>query len=169
MRTLTHAAGLVVLVIACGDSPAGPAVEVPTETIRVYFTRGGAPRPVIRSIFPTFNPLPVALGELLEGPTDGERATGYTSFFHAQTASAFHKIEIREDSLVVVDLLDFSRYAPGAATAQGAAMLLGELNHTVFQFSFIKSVIYRFNGSCSRFFQWLGQSCRTIRRDAIAT
>lgn len=114
MRTLTHAAGFVVLVIACGDSPAGPAVEEPTETIRVYFTRGGAPQPVVRAIFPTFNPLPVALGELLEGPTDGEPSNGYTSFFHAQTASAFHKIEIREDSLVVVDLLDFSRYAPGA-------------------------------------------------------
>jgi hypothetical protein len=168
MLSWKRLAGIVVIALGCGDSPAGPDAEGPTDEIRVYFTRGGVPQPVIRSIFPTFEPLPIALAELLEGPTAEERANGFTSFFDPQTASAFDRAEIRDDSLVVIDFLDFSRIIPGASTSAGAALLLGELNHTVFQFAAVKSVIYRFNGSCTRFFTWLNQPCRTIRREAIA-
>lgn len=158
-------AGLLV-VLGCGDSGVEPD-DGPTDEVRVYFTRAGVPQPVTRTIFPTFEPLPVAVVELLEGPTAAERNAGYTSFFQAQTASAFDRIEIRDDSLVVIDFLDFSHIVPEGSTPAGAAMILGEMNHTVFQFSFVRSVIYRFNGSCTRFFTWLRQSCRTIRRDAL--
>lgn len=168
MRKVSRALALLAPLLSCNDAPSGPDDEGPTEEILVYFTRAGVPQPVSRTIFPTFEPLPIAVGELLEGPTSDERASGYTSLFFAGTASAFDKIEIREDSLVIIDLLDFSHLAPAGGTPAGAAMVLGEMNHTVFQFAFVKSVIYRFNGSCTRFFQWLNQPCRTIRRGALA-
>ncbi|MGH7502827.1 MAG: hypothetical protein ACREL7_13865 [Longimicrobiales bacterium] len=163
-RLLTFAFATVA---ACDDSPPGPVDEQPTREIHVFFTRDGQPAPVTRSIFPTFNPLPVAMSKLLEGPTPEERTAGFSSFFFIRTAPAFDRLEVRPDSLAVIDFLDFSHIIPEASSAAGAAMLLGELNHTVFQFSFIKSVVYRFNGSCTRFFDWLGQACQTIRRDAI--
>lgn len=167
MLKISRAIALIAPMLACSDASSGPAEEEPTEEILVYFTRAGAPQAVKRTIFPTFEPLPIAVGELLEGPTSDERASGYTSLFFAGTASAFDRIEIRGDSLVIIELLDFSHLAPAGGTPAGATMVLGELNHTVFQFPFVKSIIYRFNGSCTRFFEWLNQTCRTIRRDAL--
>jgi hypothetical protein len=170
MKTLPRIIALLIASApACDDSPSAPGPDRPTYEIRVFFTRAGEPQPVTRSIFPTFDPLPVAISKLLEGPTPQERAAGFSSFFSARTASAFARLEIRPDSLAILDFLDFSHIIPDASSTAGAAVLLGELNHTVFQFAFIKSVIYRFNGSCSRFFDWLGQSCHTKRRNAAGS
>ena len=154
-------ASLASLVFACNDNSVNPGLD---DSVSVFFTRNGAPQAVQRVVPDTHDPLPFALAELLEGPTNAEIADGFSSFFHDRTATGLGKVEIRPDSLAIIDFLDFSHLIPDAASATGSARLLGELNHTVFQFPSVKSVIYRFNGSCSAFWNWLSQSCRTVRR-----
>ncbi len=151
------------LLPACGESPAEP-VRQPVDRVDIYFTRNGRPEPVSRSIAPTFSPLLVSLNLLLSGPTQQERDAGYTSLFGDRTATALSGITMRPDSLATIEFLDFTHIVPEGSTAQGSAQLLGELNNTVFQFTFVKSIVYRINGSCSRFWNWLNRACETVRR-----
>lgn len=138
----------------------------PVDSVLVYFTRAGRQEAVLRHIEPTDAPLEPAIRALMAGPTNAEIEQGFDSHFSAITAAAFHRVEIREDGLAIVDMFDFSRQAPAGADA-GGAQLLGELNLTVFQFHQIRSVVYRFEGSCTRFWEWLDQSCLTVRRSDV--
>ena len=166
MKGVRPAVSLLLLLAAttgCGGEagvePHGDAVD----TVVVYFTRGGRQEAVRRDIALTSAPLEPAIRALLAGPTPAERQAGYTSHFSESTAAAFNRVEIRSDGLAFVDLFDFSKVAPSGADG-GGAQLLAELNLTVFQFEQVRSVIYRFDGSCTRFWNWLERACETVRR-----
>jgi hypothetical protein len=66
----------------------------------------------------------------------------------------------------VVDFGDFSGIIPNASSSLGSTILLGELNATVFQFPAVRSVEYRFEGSCDAFANWLQLDCEKLRAPA---
>lgn len=158
---------LLLAAAACGgEDGIGPVDDGPVDFVLVYFTRDGRQESLRRDIPLTYEPLEPAIRALLAGPTAAERQAGFTSHFSEITAAAFMRVQIREDGLAVVDLFDFSPYTPAAASG-GGAQLLAELNLTVFQFGGIRSVIYRFDGSCTQFWRWLERPCVTVRRAEV--
>jgi hypothetical protein len=59
------------------------------------------------------------------------------------------------DGGAVVDHDDLRKTIPNASSSAGSAMLLAELDATVFQFRSVTSVEYRLAGSCRDFGEWL--------------
>jgi len=168
MRTIGSAFLLVAAAAVCGgESAVEPDGDTPVDAVFVYFTRAGRQEAVHRTIEPTNAPLEPAIRALLAGPTSAERQAGFTSHFSDITAAAYGAVDVRSDGLAVVDLFDFSQVAPSGSSG-GGAQLLAELNLTIFQFEHVRSVIYRFNGSCTRFWNWLGRTCETVRRTDVA-
>jgi hypothetical protein len=145
---------------AAAPPDAGPPAQ---REVRVYFTRDEQPVPVERRV-PADAPLRGALRALLAGPTAAERAAGLESWFGEPTAQMLRGVTIGADGVAIIDFDDFSGIIPNASTSAGSAMLLGELNHTVFQFPEIAAVEYRLAGSCDAFWNWLQRGCGTIRR-----
>jgi hypothetical protein len=145
-----------------------PPADAPQEqefvAVNVHFTRDEQPVPIERQVPDTVGVLRAALEEQLRGPTEEERAQGYFSWFSDQTAGMLSRVSVDEDDHAVVDFEDFSRIIPNASTSTGSLILLGELNATVFQFPHVRSVEYRFDGSCEAFFEWLQTGCQSIRR-----
>lgn len=101
---------------------------------------------------------------LLGGPTEAERAAGYTSWFSEETALALHGVSVEPDGTAVVDFADFRPFMGGASTSAGAAMLLSQLNATAFQVDDVAAVDYRIDGSCRLFWEWLQSSCTIVER-----
>ena len=104
-----------------------------------------------------------ALRGLVAGPTEVERAAGLTSWFSEATAGAVLSVEV-EDGLATIDFADFSAVIPNASTSAGSAMLLSELNATMFQFSEVEGFLYRFDGDCGAFWNWLQAGCTVQTR-----
>jgi spore germination protein GerM len=150
---------------AAADAP-GRADTTPAgrTTVSVYFTENEQRVAVRRSVPATPAVLRAALEALLEGPTEEERARGLTSWFSGETAGMLLAASIDDDGHATVDFADFSGIIPNASASAGSAMLLGELDATVFQFDAVRSVEYRFEGDCARFFEWLQRSCARIAR-----
>jgi spore germination protein GerM len=185
---------LLVLAAACaGDTPPAGDAQLPDATtaapgtpgdtaggnrapaasdrtgaaeVTVFFTRNEQPVPVTRAVPATVAVLGAALDALLAGPTETEQARGISSWFSAATAGMLLGVSVSDQGHAVVDFADFSTVIPNASTSAGSAMLLNELNHTVFQFDNVRSVEYRFEGDCTRFFEWLQLSCERIMRPA---
>jgi hypothetical protein len=149
-----------------GTAPAQHAAPPALTEVQVYFTRDEVQEPVTRRVR-SDAPLRGALGALLEGPTAEERRDGLGSWFSEQTAGMLRGVSIDEEGRAIVDFADFSGIIPNASTSAGSAMLLGELNQTVFQFSQIAEVEYRFEGSCDVFFNWLQRACTSVRRGEL--
>jgi hypothetical protein len=55
----------------------------------------------------------------------------------------------------VVDLGDLRSVIPNASTSAGSALLLAQIDATVFQFRSVESAEYRLQGSCEAFNEWL--------------
>jgi hypothetical protein len=55
----------------------------------------------------------------------------------------------------VVDFHDLRTVIPNASTSAGSGMLLAQLDATVFQFDSVSSVVYRIEGDCEAFNEWL--------------
>lgn len=180
MSTAWLVAGAL-LVAACGDDAARepppdatrepsadsapPPATVEERAVRVYFTRDEAPVAVTRRIPAGIPPLEGALEALLEGPTAAERASGISSWFSDATAGLPIHVGVDETGRAVVDFpSELSRVIPGASSSAGGAALLGELNATVFQFSEVRSVEYRLDGSCEAFWNWLQYACQVVPR-----
>jgi hypothetical protein len=64
----------------------------------------------------------------------------------------------------VVSFGDLRPIIPNASTSAGSQLLLAQLDATVFQFSTVRSVEYRIDGSCARFFEWLQLACAVRSR-----
>lgn len=109
----------------------------------------------------------MALATLVRGPTAEEQARGIRSWFSEETAGVLRSVEVDSQGQVTVDFHDLRPLIPNASTSAGSAMLLQELNGTVFQFPEIRSVEYRMNGSCERFWEWLQYGCRTVSRPEV--
>lgn len=144
----------------CGDDRPSRARPGPGEMeVKVYFncdTAGGgvAPRPVHRIVPKSPRVLQAALEALLAGPSASERQASFSSWFSSDTAGMLRSVTI-DDGHARVDFADLAPVIPNAGTSAGSALLLSQLDATVFQFRTVESVEYRLRGSCEAFGEWL--------------
>lgn len=142
---------------ACPDyamtRPTPPAGEM---VVTVYYSCSvdAAPVPTYRLYPATTAVLRTALDQLLAGPSAPERAAGLTSWFSSSTAGYVQSVSLSSGS-ATVDLGDLRSVIPNASTSAGSHMLLSQLDATVFQFPTITTVMYRIDGSCQTFGEWL--------------
>lgn len=59
------------------------------------------------------------------------------------------------DGHAVIDLGDLRPVIPSASSSAGSALLLAQLDATVFQFRTVQTAEYRIQGSCGVFNEWL--------------
>jgi spore germination protein GerM len=132
--------------------------------LTIHFSRGESTVTVARAA-PAGGPtLEAALGQLLRGPTQSERAAGIHSWFSDTTAGALRSAAVDDAGHAVVDFADLRPLIPNASTSAGSAMLLRELNGTVFELPAVQSVEYRIEGNCARFWEWLQYPCEVVTR-----
>lgn len=149
-------------VVAGPCSPLAPAPQPGMTRVDVYFTCSGSPRPVPRLVPDTPGVLKAALEELLKGPTEQEKALGFTSWFSPATAGMLRSVALDSQGHATVDFANFSRIIPNASTSAGSQMLTGELKRTVFQFPTVRTVEFRFAGNCTAFWEWLQSACTVL-------
>jgi len=101
---------------------------------------------------------------LVRGPTPEEQASGIRSWFSGGTAGAVKSVAVDSVGSATVDFEDLRALIPNASSSAGSAMLLKELQGTVFQFPEIRSVEFRILGSCDLFWEWLQQGCQVVPR-----
>lgn len=102
-----------------------------------------------------------AVERLLRG--DARSSTGDT-WFSSATANALRSLSLDSTGHAIVDFVDLRAIIPNASSSAGSAQLLDELNATMFSVDVVRSVEYRMEGSCERFWEWLQYSCQTVRR-----
>lgn len=108
-----------------------------------------------------------ALEQLLRGPTAQAQAGDHYSWFSARTADALRSVTVDSTGRATVDFHDLRPLIPNASSSAGSALLLDELDSTVFQFPDIRSVEYRMDGSCELFWEWLQYGCHIVVRDSV--
>jgi hypothetical protein len=143
---------------ACGEPAARAPLEPGQTELKVFFTCGdptATPKALYRVVPATAGVLRASLDQLLIGPTPNERALGYKSWFSPETFGMVASVDLDPDGSAKVDFKDFRKVIPNASTSAGSAMLLAQLDATVFQFPTVKSVVYRFGGDCQAFTAWL--------------
>jgi len=117
--------------------------------------------PLTRVVAPG-DPIEATLRELLAGPSDEERAMGFSSFFSTESADALASIAL-DGSRLTVDFND-AILIGNASTSTGGMYFLAELQANLFQFPEVDSIEFRLNGSCDDFFMWLQYGCETLTR-----
>jgi hypothetical protein len=144
----------------CGSyQPPRPQPRSDEMEVKVYFNCDAAdgdvaPRPVYRVVPKASGVLEASLRALVRGPDGAERAASFSSWFSDATAGLLRSVVVR-DGHAVVDFGDLDKAIPNASTSAGSALLLSQLDATVFQFPTVESAEYRLNGSCERFDEWL--------------
>lgn len=136
----------------------------PVSQVTIHFSRGDSTVAVSRRVHTDSAGLEGALRALLRGPAAGERDAGMDSWFSAATAGSLRSATVDADGRAVVDFTDLRAIIPNASTSAGSAMLLRELNATVFEHPVVQSVEYRIEGSCDLFGEWLQYGCVTVTR-----
>lgn len=142
---------------ACPDySRSLPEVATGQMVVTVYFTCGvdGDPVPTYRLAATRPAVLRAALDSLLAGPTAAETEAGLATWFSPATADMLDDVVIRSGA-AVVDFRDLRRVIPSANSSAGSRLLLSQLDATVFQFASVRSVVYRLEGDCEAFNEWL--------------
>ena len=167
-------AGALAFTCGCADSAQQPPAQQPpaqqppapqlrADSVIVVFTRNEAPAPVARPVAGASD-LRSALTSLVSGPTAAEQAQGIESWFSHETASVLKDVHVDSAGRATIDFQDLRHLIPNASSSAGSAMLLQELNGTVFQFPEIRSVEYRIDGSCEVFWEWLQFDCHLVQR-----
>ena len=142
-----------------------PAAErADSAIITLFFSRGEEPTAVTRSVSDTAVGPETALRLLLQGPTPDERHEGVNSWFSAATADQLDSLRVAAPGELVVFFGSLDTVIPNASSSAGSALLLRELNSTIFQFSQVRSVEYRMRGSCDAFWNWLQFGCQVVTR-----
>jgi hypothetical protein len=108
--------------------------------------------PITRVLPITGDPIEATLQELLAGPTDEERAMGFSSWFSADSAGALNTVTL-DGSRLIVDFND-DIIINNASTSTGGMYFLAELQANVFQFAEVDSVEFQIDGSCLAFGNW---------------
>lgn len=108
--------------------------------------------------------LRAAMQELLKGTTAEEEGQGLTSIFSPKTASMLNDVTL-EAGRAMIDFKNLREVIPQGGTSEGGAVLLMQLNHTVFGFQAVKEVEYRMDGSCDAFYEWVQSVCFTLTRN----
>ncbi|MDD4990575.1 MAG: GerMN domain-containing protein, partial [Candidatus Pacebacteria bacterium] len=123
-------------------------VAKPEEmALKVYFSNSemnpnmqdcGQVFPVERVVVKTQQTAQAALSQLFNGPTDIEKANGYTSWFSPQTADILESVNIK-DGIAYVNLKhDFTSIISGVSSSCGGVEFLAEMTQTLKQFPTIK-------------------------------
>jgi spore germination protein GerM len=102
------------------------------------------------------DPVGGAFDALLAGPLPVE--TRATSWFSTATAGALLSTDL-VDGVLTIDMADLSRVIPNASSSCGSSALLSQLQATAFQFEEVDEVIFLFEGSCDRLFEFLQMEC----------
>ena len=156
-------AGLVTVLAATQAAAAtATAVATPQATatarVKVFFPRGNfADCSRVQGRYRRVRApglLRGALTELLRGPTAAERRQGYGGWFSRRTAGRLDSVRL-SGGVAHVDFRDFRKIIPNASTSCGSALLLAQLDRTALQFPTVHRVVYSFDGSVKRFYEWL--------------
>jgi hypothetical protein len=146
---------------ACGSYRAThPPTSADRMEVKVFFNcdAGGAGDvsafPVYRSVPRTSAVLRASVEALLAGPTEKERDASISSWFSKATAGMLRSATITKGH-AVLDFGDLRPVIPNASASAGSALLLSQLDATVFQFPSVTSAEYRIGGSCTDFSEWL--------------
>jgi spore germination protein GerM len=118
---------------------------------------------VYRDVEETTAILTTTTQQLIAGPTDEERADGYTSAFSAETAGLLSSVKIASGAVLV----DFNSLdgLVGIDVEPFRTQFLANLNATLFQYDQVASVEYQIRGSCESFWEALGATaCDVITR-----
>jgi spore germination protein GerM len=102
------------------------------------------------------DPIRGAFDALLAGPLSAE--TGATSWFSTATAGAVLSTDL-VGSVLTIDMADLSGVIPNASSSCGSSAFLSQLQATAFQFEEVEEVIFLFEGSCDRLFEFLQMEC----------
>lgn len=102
------------------------------------------------------DPVRGAFDALLAGPLSAE--TGATSWFSTATADAVLSTDL-VDGVLTIDMADLSGVIPNASSSCGSSAFLSQLQATAFQFEEVEEVIFLFEGSCDRLFEFLQMEC----------
>ncbi|MCM4084415.1 Gmad2 immunoglobulin-like domain-containing protein [Paractinoplanes hotanensis] len=142
-----------------GRSSSPSAPKPATMTVTVYFHRGQNTDPtkvvaVQRTVPKSAKVGTASLKQLLAGPTEVERSSGYWSFFSAKTAGTLRTLRIG-DGVARADFRDLRAIIPNASSSHGSAALLAELDHTLKQFRSVRSTVYSLDGDVAAFYEWL--------------
>lgn len=102
-----------------------------------------------------------ALEQLLRGSAEPQSEH---TWFSSKTAGALRTVSVDSVGHAIVDFKDLRALIPNASSSAGSAILLEELNSTVFSVDGVTSVDYLIDGSCDRFWEWLQYGCQTVHR-----
>lgn len=143
-------------VAACDRSDDSAAIRTaaPAPELTIHFSRGESTAAVSRDAPPGGPTLVAALRQLVRGPTAAERAAGIHSWFSSATEGVIRSVAVQQGR-AVIDFEDLRDLIPNASTSAGSAMLLRELNTTVFEDPSVQEIEYRMEGSCEQFWEWL--------------
>lgn len=160
--------------VACGTyRPLRPKPAAGEMEVKAYFNCDLAddpiaPFPVYRIVPESPRVLESTLEVLLAGPDTAERAAGVDSWFSSETAALLRSVTI-VDGHAVIDFGDLPAVIPNASTSAGSALLLSQLDATVFQFRSVETVEYRLDGNCEAFNEWLQYGGCDPRTRGIST
>ncbi|MGE4554738.1 MAG: GerMN domain-containing protein [Candidatus Paceibacterota bacterium] len=115
--------------------------------------------PVKRTINIDGDPFIQTLNLLFMGPTEQEKAQGYSSVFSLDTKNILKNIDIDEEGTVYIDLHDIRSIIPNASSSCGSAQFLNSVFQTLKQFQVVKKVIYAINGDPKIFYEWMQIGC----------
>ncbi|WP_053367867.1 GerMN domain-containing protein [Bacillus sp. FJAT-27245] len=152
---------------ACMDSN----VELSANSILVYFECQGVedqPKSVLREVKSgekVESRIEYAVKHLIRGPSKEELKEGFISIFNEETADSLQSIELQDSGHLIVDFADFSKIIPNGSASASSFAMMETLNKTVSQFAEVKTIEYRFDGSCAEFFGWIQQTCTTYEAD----
>jgi hypothetical protein len=154
------------LLFGCEPSDVQHRAETSRDSVPLLGRSTESPGSGQASESPASANLRTALEQLLRGPTAAPRAGDRHSWFSAKTAGALRTVTVDSAGHATVDFHDLRPLIPNASSSAGSALLLDELNTTVFQFPDLRSVEYRMDGSCEEFWEWLQFGCHTVLRQS---
>ncbi|MCJ7628107.1 MAG: GerMN domain-containing protein [Longimicrobiales bacterium] len=165
MRASGAMAAALLLLVGCERPESRPSVETGRDSVPSAAPTNESPAPEQTAESPLSADLRTALERLLRGPTAPPQTAGAHSWFSRETADALRSATVDSTGHATVDFNDLRPLIPNASSSAGSASLLEELNSTVFRFPGIRSVEYRMEGSCDRFWEWLQYECHRVMRD----
>jgi hypothetical protein len=99
-----------------------------------------------------------SLKELFKGPTEEEKAQGYTSHFSNKTTDILISVTI-VNRTAYVNLKDIRTVIPNASASCGSAAFFAEAGETLKHLRTIDKVNYAINGDPEPFYEWMQIGC----------
>lgn len=109
-----------------------------------------------------------ALEQLFQGPSNAEKAQGYTSFFTSETRSILKSVKVNGFT-AYVDLADIRSLIPNASSSCGSAELLSQIEETLKHDRKITKVIIAIDGNPQTFYDWVQIGCNQENGNCDAT